>query len=352
MRATQFIPEQYKLHISRYGTQEIPRGFPLPYSTTPEVQKEINRVIGGYSENAITYNNTPMAGYHIMVDGESVQIFHPDGYAIKLTMYNIGIILRECQINQGMIDDELIFIFDKSYKEYILVPYNRDTYQEIKKQSDEFYAAKTGSTNLVYGCTINFNGSKFVYLGSIWMTSISHTGIKIVNRYIIKNKMGKYYFTTVKAPDSITDEHVTDFPEESMLMDELHKNDVYEITSFYKSGSFNWRNLNLSNIHLSTTKENKKDFIFDYTENHEEYSTIRGFPIFISDDGKLYAACNHYQNGLAYSLGTYDTGRKISAIPYDISTLSANTELDDNAKYKFRESKIIKKIVLPVVVKK
>lgn len=358
MRATQFIPEKYKLYVRRFGNTEVPFATPRPFSTTPEVQKEINRILGGYSPKDIEYDNTPLSGYHIMVDGtQSVQVFHPDGYSIELTMYNIGILLRECQIDQGIIADELIFIFDKSYREYILVPYNRDTYQEIKKQSDEFYAAKTGSTELTYGCCVDFNGNKFVYLGKYWTSFLDKKGIKIVERYIIRGKHysrdSQYFLMTTRKPDAITDEFVVDYPEQDELFDDIQKNEIQEIVTFYKSGSFNNRKVQFESYNFSTEKPNKKDFKFDYTvyDGHGYGCTLENLPVFKSNDGNIYAALNSYSNSLAYSLSTYDLGGTVKAVPFDVSTLTADLSRGTDGRLSNVSQQRIMKIVIPKLVK-
>ena len=358
MRATQFIPEQYKLWVRRIGNQDIPMGVPRPFSTTPEVQKEINRILGGYGSKDITYDNTPLAGYHIMVDGtQSVQVFHPDGYSIELTMYNIGILLRECQIDQGIIADELIFIFDKSYREYILVPYNRDTYQEIKKQSDEFYAAKTGSTELTYGCCVDFNGNKFVYLGKYWTSFIDKNGIKVVERYIIRGKHysrdSQYFLMTTRKPDAITDEFLVDYPEQDELFSDIEKNELQEIVTFYKSGSFNIKNILFSSYHFSTQKPNKNDFKFSYSifTGSGYGSTLENLPIFMSNDGNIYAGLNSYSSKLVYSISTYDLGATIRAVPFDVSTLTADLSRGADNKLTNVSQQRIVKIVIPKLVK-
>ena len=359
MRATQFIPEQYKLAINRgYGNKDIASGIPRPFSTTVEVQKEISRLIG-YPKDSVTYDNTPLSGYHIMVDEhKNVQVFHPDGYSIDLTMYNIGIILRECQINQGIIGDELIFVFDKSYREYILVPFNRDTYEEVKKQSDEFFAAKTGTTELTYGCCVDFNGTKFVYLGKYWVSRIGKNGMNIVERYFLKRhfdtKKTQYYMLATRKPDAITDEHLTNYPEEKDLLNEVQKSDLREISSFYKSGSYNERSVTFDSLYISTDKPTKKDFTFDYSIfNGNGYGcTLDNLPTFLSDDGNVYAAMSTYGGSLAYSLSTYDIGAVTKAVPFDVSTLTPTIDRDSNGRWQNITHQRIRKIVLPKLVKK
>ncbi len=360
MRATQFIPEKVKIRIWRGRNSESPpTGIVRPLSTTPEVQKEINRVTG-YGADDLEYDNKPLSGYHIMVSGTSdIQVFHPDGCSIDLTLYNIGIILRECKIDCGIIQDELIFIFDKSYKEYILVPYNKDTYEEIKVQSDLFYAAKTNSSELKYGCALDFNGNKFVYLGTYWVSTTSKSGFKCVERYILRSSNGMYMLCTVKAPDSITDEFVYSYPDEDKLMQELenlssgNKQYFYEIKSFYKSGSYNQHIINFEDFHFGNEKLKKTDFDYDFKRysSSRKYRSTResGLPLFEGTDGNIYVSL--YQGCPVYSVSTYDIGSRVECVPFDCSTLKPVFEYKDR-----RLTNVVKMqicaIVIPNLVKK
>lgn len=352
MRDKQFIPEKIKLNVTR-GYSEVPRAYPAPLSTTPEVQKEINRVVGYYPD-AIEYDNTPLGGYHIMVEREDVEIFHPDGYGIRLTKYNIGIILRECQINQGMIQDKLLFIFDKTYKEFILVPYGHDTYKEIKIESDNFYAAKSGAVDLSYGCCVDFGGRKFAYAGTYWISTIGKTGIRIVDRYLLRSDNGQYYITTVKLPDAITSEKIIDIPDEDKVLQDVKQNGLNEITTFYQTGSYNCRTVQFDRLYISKEKPKKKDFEFSVSYITGKYDhTLKEYPIFLSDDGKHYAAVDYYGYKLAYVLYGNDIGKVAKAVEFDPVTLTADRETKDNSNaLKNICSKKIVKLAFPKLVKK
>lgn len=353
MRDKQFIPEKIKLNVNR-GYSEVPRAYPRPLSTTPEVQKEINRVVG-YTPDAVEYDNIPLDGYHIMVEREDIEVFHPDGYGISLTNYNIGIILRECQINQGIIQDKLLFIFDKTYKEFILVPYGHDTYKEIKIESDNFYAAKSGEVELSYGCCVDFGGRKFAYAGTYWMSTIAKTGMRIVDRYLIKSDSGHYYITTVKLPDAITDEKIIDLPDEDKVLKDVEQKGLNEITTFYKTGSYNCRSVKFNRLHISKEKPSKKDFDFGVSYSTDKYSstTLSDYPIFLSDDGNHYAAVDYYGYKLAYHIYGSDIGKVVKAVPFDPVTLTADKETKDhsNALKNVSTQKIVK-LAYPKLVKK
>ena len=352
MRDKQFIPEKIKLNVRR-GYSEVPRAFPSPLSTTPGVQKEISRTIG-YMPDAVEYDNIPLDGYHIMVERENVEVFHPDGYSISLTKYNIGIILRECQINQGMIQDKLLFIFDKTYKEYILVPYGHDTYKEVKVESDNFYAAKSGAVELSYGCCVDFGGRKFTYAGTYWISTIGKTGMRIVDRFLLRSGNGHYYITTVKLPDAITDEKIIDIPDEDKVLKDVEQKGLQEITTFYKTGSYNSRTVKFDRLYISKEKPKKKDFEFGVSYSKEPYGySLAEYPIFLSDDGNHYAAIDYYGYKLITAIHGSDIGKVAKAVPFDVSTLTADKETKEHTTHlKNVTTQKIVKLAFPKLVKK
>lgn len=352
MRDKQFIPEKYRLNTHR-GYSEVPRAYPVPFSTTEQVQKEISRVVG-YLPDALEYDNTPLDGYHIMVERENVEVFHPDGYAINLTKYNIGIILRECQINQGMIQDKLLFIFDKTYKEFILVPYGHDTYKEIKIESDNFYAAKSGAVDLSYGCCVDFGGRKFTYAGTYWISTIGKSGMRIVDRYLLRSDNDQYYITTVKIPDAITDEKIADIPDEDKVLQDVGQKGLNEITTFYQTGSYNCRTVKFNRLYISKEKPKKKDFEFEVTYSTDKYdNTMSDLPIFLSDDGKHYAAVDYYGYKLGYCVYGTDIGKRVEAVPFDPITLTADRETKEHSnRLKNIGTHKIVKLAFPKLVKK
>lgn len=296
MKSTQFIPEQYVIRSRNINNKEYPLGTPVPVSTTEQVQREISRTMGKINPKLMVYTNEPLDGYHCMLDWDNILLFHPDGYGIALTQYNIGIIIRECSLQNGSILDKLIFAFDNTYREWVVIPYGKDTYNEIKKQSDEFFEVKSGSVELTYGALINYSGTDFIFCGEYYSVQFS-TKVRSIKRYLLKSVDGeRYYISTVKVPDRISPNNtkITAYPE-SEIYDKVIKNNLYGvIKSISKTGSYNSRDTTTESITLVKTKDDLSKLKYSIGDVYDDDFTT--LPLFEGTDGKNYIALDRYSH--------------------------------------------------------
>ncbi|WNA15789.1 hypothetical protein XaC1_146 [Xanthomonas phage XaC1] len=334
MKKTQFIPDLVGFSVTNDRYKDLPTASPVPMSNVKEVQKLINKTI--YFNGSIKYKNTPTKGYHAMLVGEKLELCHPDGYTITVTEYNLGVIIREGNLNNGMIEDELVFAFDSTFREFLLLPYGKDTYNEIKKQSDEYFAAKSGETKLEPGCNVVFDGCEFEYLGEVYYAVLKYDryeytmGIIVAKRMVMK-KDDQYLIMPPRKPDSITAGNGPVLSTDEVADICRNDNKIRYIRKFNKNGHYN--SCQFGDVHLVSSKKiTKADVEIKYVKTSKTH--LYHFPLFRDTNGELFLQVERerfssYRNySTSWTLDSKNLGTKVNGVPYNESTHSPDLTID------------------------
>lgn len=257
MRDLKFIPEYIKVSQSSYQNRknDAPNGSIIPYSDNIGIKRLIEKK---YKKVKNYIPNAPLGGYHIMIENynyDNIELFHPDGCTLSITSYNVSVLLRECTIIKGTIQDELVAIWDSTLENYALIPFNGDTYNEVKIQSDEFFKAKA-VTELRLGCSVKFGQITYTYYGTAYY--IEHDpykgyGAKSVPRMILCSSDGKFFLSTKRNPDMIVENPNSTVKTEDFFIEYYTGIDLYKINHINATGYVSTDRLSSSSYILRET---------------------------------------------------------------------------------------------------